>query len=409
MGPTMTRRPEKDRDAAELLTRLTVDADGDDEQLWALAEAIASDLSFPADAFVVGEPVQVIAIDYEGDPRVGLLATCRRGDEQHVVGFADVVFSPGSDGARLSAAHRTWLGLAPHDVSPGRPTRPQKRHKADLADVDLARPLDLIVLALKSNALRCRVLGTEREITLRTAVRREVPGEIVTVVPTRQWTHAGHPYLSGRVQSSRLDVQALGIVPLRLEPEGDWDPEEEYWGEEGEPLDKWAKPIVARGKRPAFEMEQVLPGSDPDEWDTDPIIEASELNAAGERGAAEGLLMKVLAEDLRCLDAHAHLGNFAFEHDAEQALRHYKVGAGIGALTLGAGFDGVLPWGLVDNRPFLRCLHGVGLSLWRLGDREEAAKAFTRMLWLNPSDNQGERFNLANVLAGRTWEECEER
>lgn len=31
------------------------------------------------------------------------------------------------------------------------------------------------------------------------------------------------------------------------------------------------------------------------------------------------------------------------------------------------------------------------------------------MLWLNPSDNQGERFNLANVEAGRTWEECEER
>jgi hypothetical protein len=29
------------------------------------------------------------------------------------------------------------------------------------------------------------------------------------------------------------------------------------------------------------------------------------------------------------------------------------------------------------------------------------------MLWLNPSDHQGERFNLANVKAGRTWEECE--
>jgi hypothetical protein len=30
------------------------------------------------------------------------------------------------------------------------------------------------------------------------------------------------------------------------------------------------------------------------------------------------------------------------------------------------------------------------------------------MLWLNPSDNQGERFNLANVQAGRSWEECED-
>ena len=59
--------------------------------------------------------------------------------------------------------------------------------------------------------------------------------------------------------------------------------------------------------------------------------------------------------------------------------------------------------GRLPDRPFLRCLHGVGLSFWRLGDLEEAAKTFTRMLWLNPSHNQGERFNLANVQAGHTW------
>jgi hypothetical protein len=405
----MTTRPQKDDEAAGLLARITVDAEGDDEQLWALAETIAIELRLPADAFVVGEPVQVTAVDYEGDPRVGLRATCRRGDERHVVGFADVVFGPGSDGARFSAAYRTWLGLAPHQAGPGRPARPPKRHKVDLAGVELSQPLDLVVLALKSNAIRCKVPGTEREITLRTAVRWEVPGEIITVVPTRQWTHAGHPYLSGRVRGSRLDVRALGLVPLALEPEGDWDPEEEYWGEKGEPLEEWAKPIVARGKRPAFEMEQVLPGADPDDWDTDPIIEASELNAAGERRAAETLLMKVLAEDLRCLDAHAHLGSFAFDDDPKQAMRHYRVGSAIGDLSLGPDFDGVLPWGHVDNRPFLRCLHGVGLCHWRLGDLKQAAETFTRMLWLNPSDNQGARFNLAEVEIGRSWEECQER
>ena len=151
--------------------------------------------------------------------------------------------------------------------------------------MDLSRPLDLVVLAPRSNAIRCRLLGTHREITLRTAVRREVPGEIITVIPTRQWTHARHPYLSGQVQTSRLDVRALGVVPLGLERQGDWDPEEEYWGEEGEPLDEWAKPIVARGKRPAFEMEQVLPGFDPDDWDNDAIVEASELKARRDASA----------------------------------------------------------------------------------------------------------------------------
>jgi hypothetical protein len=61
-----------------------------------------------------------------------------------------------------------------------------------------------------------------------------VPGEIVTVRPRRHWRYAGHPYLSGDIEATRLDVAALGIVPLRLEPCGTWDPAEEYWGEEGE-------------------------------------------------------------------------------------------------------------------------------------------------------------------------------
>ena len=77
-----------------------------------------------------------------------------------------------------------------------------------------------------------------------------VPGEIVTVRARKQWRHAGHPYLSGNMESHRLDVKALGLVPLRLQDEGLWDPAEEYWGKEGEPLEDWEKPIVARGPRP---------------------------------------------------------------------------------------------------------------------------------------------------------------
>lgn len=151
-------------------------------------------------------------------------------------------------------------------------------------------------------------------------------------------------------------------------------------------------------------MEQVLPGADPEDWDSDPILESSELKAAGRRGEAMILLQGLLAQDLRCLDAHAHLGNAEFDHRPELALRHYRVGAEIGDQALGHHFSGVLPWGLVDNRPYLRCLHGLGLCHWRLGRREQAAAVFSRMLWLNPSDNQGARFNLEQVEQGRDWE-----
>jgi hypothetical protein len=69
-------------------------------------------------------------------------------------------------------------------------------------------------------------------------------------------------------------------------------------------------------------------------------------------------------------------------------------------LSLGEGFDGVLPWGWIDNRPFLRCMRGFGLCLWRLKRFEEA---FDRMLWLNPSDNQGVRFLIDQVRAKDAW------
>jgi hypothetical protein len=64
--------------------------------------------------------------------------------------------------------------------------------------------------------------------------------------------------------------------------------------------------------RHEYEMEQVLPGEDPDNPDTDPILDAIDLEQAGDHKNARRILMDMLASDLRCLDAHAHLGNFAF-------------------------------------------------------------------------------------------------
>lgn len=226
-----------------------------------------------------------------------------------------------------------------------------------------------------------------------------VSGEIVTVRARKQWRDPGHPHLLGEVERHRLDAAALGLVPLRLQDESMWDPGGAYWGEDGEPVEEWARPIIARGPRPSFEMEQVLPGLDPDDWDSDPILQASELHAAGERLSAQKLLVELLAADLRCLDAHAHLRNVAFDHRPEQASRHYEVGARIGELSLGADFDGLLPWGRIDNRPFLRCMHGFGLCHWHLGREENAAELFERMLWLNPADHQGIRFLLPQVHA----------
>ncbi len=176
--------------------------------------AARSAVLLPADAHVIGEPVTVTQIRNPELPHVGLLAICRRGDHVYELGFADVAFPLGSAGAALVARYRAWLGLAPLVAGP-EAARP---HKVEGDDIVVGKPVDLLVLACKSNALRCRLLGSAREVTLRTAVRDEIAGSIITVTPKKQWTHGRHPYLSGGVSSVRIDASVLGLEPLALLP-----------------------------------------------------------------------------------------------------------------------------------------------------------------------------------------------
>jgi len=392
-----------------MIEEIIVDAYGHDEQLWAFRQAFEDKVDLPADAFVVGEPVSVIEVDYDGNERRGLTARCRREDgSEYVVAVPDIVFSQASAGANYTAAYRRWLNLDPFPAEMQVPSPRRRQHKATADDLDLSKPVELIALSVKERAARCRLLGSDRVITLRASRLWDVvPGEIVTVKARKQWRYGGHPYLSGEIRSTRLDVKTLNLVPLGLKEMGVWNPEEEYWGEEGEPIEEWAKPIITRGPRPEFEMEQVLPGEDSDDPFDDPITRSNDLKDAGHRAEAAKILMELCQADLRCLDAHSHLGNFVFDHSPQHAIRHYEVGQRIGELSLGDDFVGLLPWGLIDNRPFLRCMHGYGLCLWRLGRFDEAEGIFHRMLWMNPSDNQGVRFLIDEVKAGIAWEDSE--
>ena len=409
----MSRRSPKEGKEIEalddMIAEITVDAYGDDEQLWAFRQAFEDDVALPVDGFVIGEPVSVTAVDYDGNIRRGLTATCRREDgSEYMIASADVVLPQASAGARYIAAYRRWLNLDPYPALTQKPSRRGRQHKAADDDIDLSKPIELTVLSVKERNARCRLLGSERIITPRAGHLCDVvPGAIVTITPRKQWRYGGHPYLSGEIESTRIDVQALDLVPLGLAEMGIWDPEEAYWGEDGDPIDDWALPIIAHGPRRMFEMEQVLPGEAPDDPFNDPIMQSNDLKEAGERSAAEKILMELCQADLRCLDAHSHLGNLVFDHHPQDAIRHYEVGLRIGELSLGDNFADVLPWGLINNRPFLRCMHGYGSCLWRLGRFDEAERVFHRMLWLNPSDNQGVRFLIDEVEAKTAWEDRE--
>ena len=191
------------------------------------------------------------------------------------------------------------------------------------------------------------------------------------------------------------------MQPLELRARGTWDPAAEYWGDSKRA--RWEKAIIAKGKRPRFEMEQILPGENDLGLEHDPIGIAVDLAGAGQYAKAAKSLNKLCEADLRCLDAHAHLGLLALDSSPEEAIRHYEVGVRIGELSLGEGFDGVLSWSMIDNRPFLRCLHGYAICLWRLERFKEAVAVFDRMLWLNPADNLGVRMIIEDVRKRRPW------
>jgi len=106
----------------DLLDEILTDAYGDDEQLRALLGAFEDGVELAADGFVVGEPISILEINYDGTPRRGLAALCRgRDGVEHVVGAADAVFLEGSDGARHIAAYRKWMG--PDLLPAAAPTR----------------------------------------------------------------------------------------------------------------------------------------------------------------------------------------------------------------------------------------------------------------------------------------------
>ncbi|MCP3917787.1 MAG: tetratricopeptide repeat protein [bacterium] len=268
------------------------------------------------------------------------------------------------------------------------------------------RRVDAVVLKVNRQSLRVRILGEDGQITFRSSdLWKVVPGHLVTLVIEKRWIWREHPYASGRIENPRIDVEKLGLVPLPLhdewlddlrsayEPYRDPDPYAPLW-----------RKLTAR-PRAGFEMDPiawgVLPGFDVDE---NPTCDAAELAETGDGEGARRLLIEVLGADLRCIDAHALLGSLEFDRSPARAIIHYEIGIRIAELSLPPDFDGVLVWGRLYNRPFLRCLHGYGLSLWRLGKLAEAQRVFERMLSLNPNDNQGVRSCWDDVRHDRSWE-----
>ncbi|MBN1171301.1 MAG: hypothetical protein JXA67_03925 [Micromonosporaceae bacterium] len=236
------------------------------------------------------------------------------------------------------------------------------------------------------------------------------------------------PGVTGRIDRAR----ALGVAPVR--DRGGFDPVEALGPVMADTDDPdtgsdWWRRVVHAGTRPDCTLHGPYPpGSRPD--GSVPIDAALDArDATSDVDAYEATLRAITRREPRDIDAHAHLGNLYLdmvdpgsaitvspppsEQDRRSWLRtalgHYQTAIGVAELALPDPFTGFLRWADLDNRPFGRAQHGLALALWRLGRFDAAQAVLLNMLWLCPMDNQGARMLLANVGAGRRWDDAQYR
>ena len=127
-----------------------------------------------------------------------------------------------------------------------------------------------------------------------------------------------------------------------------------------------------------------------------------EFYEQGNLDQAERVFKEVLAQMPDHLDAIHHLALVLLERNLlDQAHDLWNQAVSIGQKAFSQDFKlgrDRLEWGWLENRPFLRCLHGLALARYQEGRIEEALRLFQELLYLNPNDNQGVRAMAEEIL-----------
>ena len=115
----------------------------------------------------------------------------------------------------------------------------------------------------------------------------------------------------------------------------------------------------------------------------------------GNLDEAERIFRAVLTQMPDHLDAIHHLALVLSERGLLAEARDlWEQTSRIGHKAFSQDFElgrDRLEWGWLENRPFLRCLHGLALTRYDDGEIGEALSLFQELLSLNPNDNQGVR------------------
>jgi tetratricopeptide (TPR) repeat protein len=115
----------------------------------------------------------------------------------------------------------------------------------------------------------------------------------------------------------------------------------------------------------------------------------------GDVVSAEEKYRQLVGDYPEFIDAHHHLALLLSETGrGEEAFQTWQEVVAIGLESLPVAFEmgrDTLSWLIIENRPFLRAYHGLGLEYLERREVETALEIFGNMLAMNPGDNQGAR------------------
>lgn len=135
-----------------------------------------------------------------------------------------------------------------------------------------------------------------------------------------------------------------------------------------------------------------------------PLLEAQDrahdAMQAGTASSRLALAAEALGLSPLAADAWVVLAGAAPE-GSDLALQLWRQAVAAGTLAIGPeAFTEMAGefWLALETRPYMRARCGLGLELWRQGQRAEAIAELSGMLRLNPNDNQGMRYALIGWL-----------
>lgn len=131
------------------------------------------------------------------------------------------------------------------------------------------------------------------------------------------------------------------------------------------------------------------------------LDDAIDLWHSGQSDKAESLLKEIISINSSYIDAYHHLSIIYEENELDfESYLCCREAVRIGFSAIPEGFSWAsskLEWCHLDNRPFLRAYHNLGLWLERRNEASEAIVVYRNLLAICPSDNIGVRYLLPKL------------